>query len=103
MAGKTIKQIAASIAAELHSHPDRWTQGYNAKDRHGLLVDSRDEQACAWCLLGHIKRRSPLRYCGRRNSMEFGFTDADEMTMWNDKSERTVADIIARCEAVANG
>lgn len=103
MSSETIKQIAGSIAAELRENPERWAKTDYAFDHNGASIDPTDEGACSWCLLGHMMKRSKITCEEFARGFGFNTDPALSLSDWNDAPERTVADIIARCEAVANG
>jgi hypothetical protein len=99
-----IKAIAADIAGELREHPEQWTQNDYAKGALGIGTDACGPQACTWCLLGHLHRRTGGRWSDSLFSQRLGpYVAYLEISTWNDWPQRTVADVIALCERVAKG
>ena len=41
--------------SELLSDRSKWTQGANARDKHGDIVDPEDPAACKWCFWAALK------------------------------------------------
>ena len=83
----TVKEIALSIASELKEHPEHWGQIYfhhNGKS----------------CLAGHLRRRMGDDY-DQYNLTPFYDAVDGSITRWNDAPQRTVQDVIALCEKVA--
>lgn len=105
--------IAADIARELREHPERWTQNRYARDSGGEpLDDPKHVHAVCWCLYGHIRRRLDEEAMGEGVASTHGaFIDAirraspmaqASLVIWNDRYGRTVGEVIALCDAVAN-
>jgi hypothetical protein len=98
-----IASIAKDIVKELREHPERWTQQAIARTAAALeLDDANDVDAVCWCLEGHIEKRT-----SSTSSWEVyeAFRDAlgtRGLFRWNDSKLRTVDDVIALCETVAN-
>jgi hypothetical protein len=51
---------------ELLDDPSKWIQGKYAVDKEGTEVTPDSEHACAWCLVGAIKKCYPDITDGRR-------------------------------------
>lgn len=101
----TPQEIAKSIADELRQHPERWTQGCTARNKEGMPVPHDDIAAVCWCALGHLWRIDPDGSTGMldaafslmaRKHMDFG-----SIVKFNDAPGRTVEDVIALCDKVA--
>lgn len=98
------KTVAADIAQELRQHPERWTRGCEAKDQYGDSVEPDCKDAVCWCLVGFINKRDIPTPCMASLSAEFRKRiGSNNIGKWNDAAERTVDDLIALCESVANG
>lgn len=106
------KAIARTLARELRRHPQRWTQGAQARTADGRPTDPRAPGCACWCLMGFIIRESPHEgdvddavlsafelaavgapYTGGPQCVQF--------VSWQDRKSRSVLDIIAVCDAVA--
>lgn len=99
----TPQEIAKSIADGLREHPERWTKDHNARDALGNPVQSHHKDAASWCILGHIRKRLPQGPLPR--DLKRFFSNAvggDLISSWNDEAERTVVDVIALCDKIAN-
>jgi hypothetical protein len=97
----TPQEVAYDIADELRKHPDRWTQGCNARQADGLICGVHDAEATCWCLLGHIIKRNE-EFAFKPIRAAFGHPTVS-WAAWNDSPERTVDDVIALCARVACG
>lgn len=91
------KQIASDIAALLRERPQLWGQGDDPCPRQK-------------CLMEHVANRQgkdskfffELRELFYERIKASG-SSAVMVAEWNDEPERTVEDVIALCEEVANG
>lgn len=102
MTALTYQEMAASIAAELSAHPERWTQGEHCRDRKGRYC--RMEVACSWCLLAHIEKREPNPEANERIAELFRqHGGIPSLAYYNDHASRTVQDVIEFCARLAAG
>ncbi len=92
--------ILDSIADELEAHPERWTQGCNARDRNGGVLDWTAPQAVCWCEYGHILKRKPAHIAPIMVALE-SFTPTGSAVVHNDTPGRTVTEIIEWNRAAA--
>lgn len=80
-------------AYELLAEPESWTQGVCARDKHGLIIDYRSEEACSWSLYGAMCRCYP-------NMELFKLIDLVHVEIghyppfWNDNPHRTHAEVV---------
>lgn len=83
-------------ARDLLNDPARWTQGAHARDHHGGPVGPAANAACAWCLLGALRRvaRSASACDAAEDALHY-MADIWDLAIWNDHPGRTHADIIA--------
>lgn len=96
------KEIAADIARELREHPERWTQGRDARDSRGAGVDYSDPSAVCWCLAGHVDRRGDVNaYVAFRVLLRRFIGNSVTPVSWNDTKGRTVDEVIELCERIA--
>jgi hypothetical protein len=51
-----LSESIRSIANEVKSNPEKWTQEYFAKNKHGFQTWPTDDDACRWCASGFIMR-----------------------------------------------
>jgi len=100
--------IAADIAHEYRTSALRWTQRAWARNEIGKNVHYSDPEATCWCLGGAIKRRVPYYACDRifqafgRALVELRTSwPSSDFVGWQDQPERTVGDVIALCDKVA--
>lgn len=118
-----VRTVALSIAEELKAHPERWTQGVYARDADGKETDNHTGNVQCRCIMGHIFSRFPtMAHCSdedirvmRVMQSQFnivvsaaytrtdlnGFKEPSAIVNFNDTPGRTVAEIIAVCEKVA--
>lgn len=84
---------------ELLSSPERWTQGFIARDLDGDGCGPTAAEAVCWCLTGAL-----VKCYGRTRAFEMagmfypvipanGGSHADDIVFWNDASERTFEDV----------
>jgi hypothetical protein len=73
-----------------------WTQGANARDLQGKIVDESDEAAVCFCVYGAISRAECCDgYSGSARDL---FADANGVYLidaWNDAPERTKPEVLA--------
>lgn len=116
----TPQEFAKKIAAELREHPSAWTQYAAARTIEGRRTGSRTVDANCWCLTGFIGREvlfprfsltgigDPtgdrivealilhMEPIGRVRDIR-----AIEVILWNDAESRTVEEVIALLDKVA--
>src|ERR1700686_449534 len=80
---------------EILSSPEKWTQGYIAKDTHGKAVSTKDENAVCFCLIGATRKADPdFHYMTAHVFMPVRIEFATRgISTWNDDPERTYEDI----------
>ena len=93
----TPQEIAADIAKDLRKDPSRW-------GKYETYRNGDPNSPC--CLVGQIAARSRIFEDGpalhiQTADMFREILDDNGLTGWNDKSERTVEDVIAVCDKVA--
>jgi hypothetical protein len=93
----TAREIAAEISRELRDNPQAWHRGAfsNAPDKRVDAVD-----ATAWCLSGHLRKRGQPTW----GPIYVAFADETgigSVCQWNDMDDRTVDEVIALCDRVA--
>lgn len=82
-------------AYELLSSPEKWTQVYWAKDKDGVFIWPKNENAVCWCALGAIARvyaDSPDEYDKAKTKLNDAIEDKG-IVDWNDDPERTWEDV----------
>lgn len=86
-----LKAVRARLADVNH-----WTRFAMARDALGRVCLSRDADAVCWCLSGAAAKHGLWQeeYLARA----LGFSSAQKMADWNDHTDRTHADIIARLD-----
>jgi hypothetical protein len=101
---KITKKVARSIARELRKHPRRWTRGgeLSGRDRHGRGCWATAPEAVAWCIEGHITKRT---HAGGYSVVCKEFIKAMDLPgalfVWNDAKSRRTRDVIRACERVS--
>lgn len=94
----TAQEIAEDIARELRANPNAWYRG--AFSNLGNCDGSwNDPEATAWCLSGHLKKRGDTRLS--RFYDAFSRYAGGSICQWNDEPGRTVDEVIALCDRVA--
>lgn len=108
------QQVAADIAREFRQDATRWTQRWYAKDAFGSDVYEDDPSAVCWCLRGAIDKRCLSQMANERlalrtyeafdSVLSLPPNDDDRLSFikWNDDPKRTVVEVIALCDRVAN-
>jgi hypothetical protein len=98
------RRVLAEVAQELREHPERWCQRTVARSASGEGVRWDDPAATQWCVHGHIRKRVPLTFTAGGVIID-KLWDAlgESLYEWHDSPDRTVGDVIALCEKVANG
>ena len=74
-----------------------WCQGADARDKDEYSISVRDPSAVKWCLVGAIYASNEPPYGGRlANILEIcrKLTGGLRPTIWNDKPERTQAQVV---------
>lgn len=109
---RSAEEIAADIARELREHPEHWIQHSLVRLESGVEEDEPEyatrSDAICWCLEGLIVRRtkwSPEDGSVDREQVFDTFRTAlgeTDLYRWNDAHGRTVGDVIALAERVAN-
>lgn len=81
---------------ELLDSPERWTQGWLAKDKEGRHVSVHADNATCFCLVGAVgKCYSGLRYL---NVIEVLEKEIGMIARWNDARGRTFDQVKALVE-----
>lgn len=98
-----------NIAAEIREHPERWTQGWFAKNAEGASVGPGDADAICWCIAGFIHRLNDgeayIYSKFVRKVLGVG-DEAEKVGEWNDEPGRTaaeVAEMFEKSAAIADG
>ena len=81
----------ASIAAEIETHPERWTKGEYARDSMGTVEAANSSRAVCWCSYGLMLRDHIVSDKFLMSAIMHPFNIAT----WNDAPERTAADVVA--------
>lgn len=94
---ETIEILTAARA--LLEKPEAWCQGQSAKDAKGKRVRWESDAACSWCVLGAVSRAlghkwTPMDYSAAVTALG-AQTRPFSPQGWNDRSERTHADVLA--------
>lgn len=103
---RSAKNLLLSIAHELTLHPERWTQGWSARDSQDRKVSSLHPSAIRWCLYGHVSKRMGglfLEYeVHTALALQLGM-DSNSFVVgsWNDTKGRTVQEVIDLCLGAA--
>lgn len=84
-------------ARELISSPDKWCKGAFARDSAGLPVYPVDSDACYWCAEGAVGKvvTESNNCCLTDCKRELNKTVGGLFIFWNDKDERTHAEVLA--------
>lgn len=107
---KTAQEIAADIARDFREDASRWTQRAWSRDANGVGTYEHSEDAVCWCLRGAIDiRLDPDAAAGPILSAfdrALGYEPEDDddtlrFVAWNDAPGRTVGEVIALCDKVA--
>jgi hypothetical protein len=61
MSGERSTAEILRAARERIADPERWCQGYYARDPNGAEVEPDDVQACKWCAVGSLCLEVPWR------------------------------------------
>lgn len=95
--------LARRVRALLEA-PERWTQGYFARDAAGQECVSKDPAAQCWCIVGAMVRlgsddpRPDVEFI---NVLKAHLGPAGRsLSMWNDAPGRTHADVLALLDRV---
>ena len=81
-------------ARQLLAKPNGWTQGSYARDRHGVMVDSRCSEATAFCASGALyATQDDLNGSMQARTVIYRII-ADDIEVWNDADGRSQADIV---------
>lgn len=116
----TPKQFAKKLALELRKHPERWGQTFFATDAHGVFTSPSSPTAVCWCLTGFIRRdiapeglvsiqtphaKAIADVLGiKPESRAYGGIEPPSypgVVRWNDDPQRTVGEVIAMLDKVA--
>lgn len=100
---KTPKQILLEAAA-LIRQPGCWTQGVNARDANGIVVNSLDPSAQCWCAIGSITKAADggLRDIDQAIAlMRTVLPSVAFISSWNDRPGRTAEEVAAKLEEAA--
>ena len=94
MAKLTIEKVLRNTR-ELIGNPDSWVKEDEALDGNGDSCDSKDKDACAWCLVGAIDKCSKTlkRFLSVMNFVHD--PKHREPVMFNDHDNTTHDDVIA--------
>jgi hypothetical protein len=85
------------IADFLAEDPSRWTQGASARLPNGDKTNNMNAAVC-WCALGLVVKFSADSYRERTeriDALERTLGSSTFLPHWNDKSDRTVTEVIA--------
>ncbi len=77
---------------ELLSGPEKWTQGWSARQADGTECNSTMDGAVCWCLYGAIKECYPLDDPDVTSKIANAIGTCN-ITYWNDAPGRTFDDI----------
>lgn len=89
------RAICAKIAAEITEHPERWTQGFYARNASAQPLDARNPNAVCWCTLGFIDRELPGNPGCPIEIALTEFTQTSSVAEWNDTPGRTASEVAA--------
>jgi hypothetical protein len=108
MSDPTPQEMARDMLRELTERQSAWTQHKIARDVHGDRVGPKSPDAVCWCILGHINKRTETIMAADAAARAFmarlpKLWQSSDLCRWNDHPRRTVADVIALCERVAQG
>lgn len=79
---------------DLLDSPERWTRGVFGRDEQGHMVGALNDRARAWCLVGAACKVDPHGECVNEARDILGELAGGELTAWNDRPERTHAEVI---------
>lgn len=83
---------------ELLATPDKWTQGYYAKNKYGDDVEEGDDTAVCWCLMGAIYICYEMEdYVKIMNKIESRIGQCS-IPSWNDSEIREYSEVIDLCK-----
>lgn len=90
---------------ELLASPERWTQGFFARDSAGTICNFADANAACWCLSGALARVLPEdtdeheeRYDAAGEYLQAALPERSRTAgyiAWQDKPQRTHAEVLA--------
>ena len=100
MSARTIERLRRMRG--LVARPGGWTQGANARNDRGEMVNYRNPQAVCWCLSGAAAAVSVDEgHTGLGTLIEIRTTlgPCGSVWIWNDTAERTQAEVVAAIDA----
>lgn len=97
------RRIAADIARELRERPSAWCQHSYAQASDGTGRAVTDWDACHWCVMGHVKKRTGTNNDQVHNEFRIFFEAiiGEPAARFNDAPGRTVESIIIACDKLA--
>lgn len=103
-----LKTAARKIAEEFKASPQSWTKRVWATDSKKQQVAVTSPEASCWCLLGAFRREIPKIYDANyegvtiKRLIDNYFPESLGIVGWNDRPERTIEEVIAKLEEIAN-
>lgn len=98
----TVSEVL-NAAADLLEKPGAWTQGSFARTASGKSESPFSPAASCFCLRGALclVTRRPLFAAMDAERKALGFSTDAAMAHWNDKADRTQAEVVARLREAA--
>lgn len=88
-----VAEALRRIAVELREHPERWTQGCNARDKYGMDALIRDPDATAWCAVGLTHKHLTEEELDVAWDVLCRAMRTDNIPSFNDEEGRTAAEV----------
>jgi hypothetical protein len=84
---------------ELFSDSGKWTQGADAKDCFGDVVQFHSDSAESWCVGGALNKCYPdFSEMAKTMRKIVEYLDIHSISVWNDSPERKFDDIVRLCK-----
>lgn len=108
MTEKSVADVL-SEAADLIEPEGAWTQGASARDLHGQSTETLGDQARCFCVIGAISKISGKTTWYKSSPQGFFDSlvpehwnnDLCAAAVWNDATERTQAEVVAKLREAA--
>lgn len=89
-----------SAAADLIEPEGKWTQGWSARTALGRPCHTKDPEAACFCMVGAVAKaggaETYISKAWRFISDHFPGKDPGTPVKWNDKRQRTQAEVVAK-------